>query len=313
MKTFSKNPFITYDKVDSNGVRAEVKVQSGVGNIDEIKKSKEGKARNIIISAENTEHTLNGWVPVDDPVFTKIQNAYDNKEPVEFRIETTRKRDVNRETPISELTADMSTAKENVFKAFAAVKEEGDKEWTLSPKMRTRMEEDPKDEEFVDPTSISLEEFTGGSSISKKSSPRMTSNNPIENPPYLTYNPNGEINPGSYAASVPINILSFVISYCTTNNVELSEQEKAVIAKRIIFLTNSLQNFMYNGTLTKPMLDSNSHTRTRAIVFEVIENYYPITKDILKDSESLKAWSLAIKDKSEALWKWNVNELENLI
>lgn len=314
METFSKAPFITHDGIDANGVRAEVKVQSGLGKIEEIKKSKAGKARNVIISADNTEHLMNGWVPADDPVFIKIQEAYDNNEPVEFRIETARKRDIDRTTPINDLTVDMSTAKDNVFKAFAAVKTTEDESWTLSPKMRTRMEEDPVDTAQVDPNSISLEEFTGGTTANKQEGrSSYEPNRSIENPPYMTYNKNGEINPGSYAAAIPINILSFVITYCVEKNVDLTEQEKALTAKTIIKLTNGLQNFMYNGELEKPLLDANSHTRARAIVFEVIEAYFPITKDTIKDKNTLKEWHDNVQKKAEGLWNWSINELKTLL
>lgn len=313
MNTFSR-VHISKDAIDENGVRAEVKVQTGCANIEEIKSSKSGKAENVIIRVENSEFTMNGWVPNEDPVFKKIQEAQELDQPIEFRIEIVRKKGIDRTIPISELSKGMENAKKNINKAFAAAKLVDDDEWTLSPKMRTRIELDPK--ENLDPSSLSLDEFTGGEknqNTSNNSSKNREPFNNIEQPPYKTYNNDGGLNPGSYTAAVPINILGYVITNAKNNEVNFSENEKSKIAKVIISMCNKLQNYMYNETLNTPLLDANSHTRSRSIIFQVIENYYPLEKEIVETKETLIEWSEKVLKKSQGFWDWNLKELEKFV
>lgn len=307
MDTYSR-VHTSLDAIDKDGVRAEVRVQTGRAFIEEVTPSKAGKACNVVVRVEGSDYKMNGWVPIGDPVYNKVLEAQKAGTPIDFRIETARKTDIDRNIPIKELTP-LAVAMKSVNKAFAAAKLPDEEDWVFSPKMRTRVEEDPRDGQ--DPNSMSLEDFTGQSSGTPVKS-NNDSFSGIEPPPYKTYIDSETINPGSYAAAVPVSILSFVISKADEEGLELSEKEKALLAKTIIKLTNELQNYMYNYELEKPLLDANSHTRARAIIFQLIESYYKLSSVEVSNKESLKEWYDSISAKAHSLWDWNMREHKSL-
>lgn len=314
MQTFSK-VHTTHDMM-KDGVRAEVKVQSGRANVVEIVPSSSGRAANIIVQVDGSQYKMNGWVPKGDPVYEKAVEAERRGEPLDFRIEHIRrdkykgtKEVIDRSIPIEELTKDMMSAQKSINKAFAAAKLIDEEEWTFSPTMKTRMEEDPAD--GVDIQSMPLEKFTGGQVGGRADENKQSYD--TDTPPYVDLDDDGNIRPGSYAAAVPINILSYVMDENRKNTLSLSDGEQSVIAKTIIRITNDLQNYMYDGELPKPDLGAYSHTRARAITFQVIENFFPMGKKIVEDKDTLIGWRDEVLQKAQNLWDWNLKELEKYL
>lgn len=318
METYSRNPFISYDKIDDKGIRAEVKVSTGLGLIKELKPSSTGKSNNVIIECSNTPWALSGNLPVNSPLTKIVEEAQASQEPLFFRIETVRQKNIPRETSMAELTPknDATSARKNIFKQLVAVKRVDDEEWTLSTAIATRFEEDPVDNRNELPTDVSLEEFTGGQS---NNAPAKKWSKRFENPPYETLNPNGKLNPGSIAVSVPLNLYTYVVDYERENEElnELNNSQRVYIAKVMLAVSNDLQLAIYNGELEKPDLSAGSHTRARALIFEGIRSYAPITNDLLDgenvNSDKLKEWKNLLFEKALAMWKWSLKETSNFI
>lgn len=146
MDTWSAKPFISHDGFDDDGVRAEVKVIVGVGRIKKIEESDNGRASQVIFSVSNTGFPVKCWVPQDDPTSDAIAKAQKNNDPLGFRVEIRRKNTIDRGVPISELTKDMETARDSVFRSLAAVRPCDSDEWVCSDKMVTNFAEDPQEE-----------------------------------------------------------------------------------------------------------------------------------------------------------------------
>ena len=312
MDTYSRKPFITYDKIDENGVRAEVKVVTGLGVVEKITPSDKGKSAKIDFRVENTKYLPSGWAPIDDPVYKVAEEALKSGEIIHFRIETRRKDGVSRSTPMDDLTprGDMSKSRENTFKSFAAAKRADDENWTLSPHIRTRLEEDPAEGSTENPYDMSLASFTGGQPISK---PAAGVNNGIEKAPYITMNNDGTLNPGSIAVSVPLNLYSFIVEY-ERNNSELgvlSDKQRIALVKVLLHTANALQIAIYDGKLDKPDLSAGSHTRARALLFEVIRTFYPVTPELVSSKENLLEWKGLLFEKALAMWRWSISEVES--
>lgn len=326
-ETFGKKPWITYDQVDENGVRAEVLVQSGVGIVESLKESKSGKAYNVRFSVDNNEHGYNGNVSKTEEIAKEIEKAYENKTPIGFRIEKRRKdfrmvngvkEAIDRSIPMSELSPprDMAAAADNTYKSLVAVLPEGSEEWMRSKFMKTRFEEDPVEN---GPTGgsydVDLDTFTGGQSKgapgASATPPTIHKERSLEAPPFSDYNNDGSVNLGSVSVGVPLNILFFVSKYCKDNGVSLDDDQQKAVAAMILKISNTLQKKIYKEQtdidLKKPMLSAGSHSRARQIAFELIDLKYPITEELTND-QAFKTWGKQIIEEGLNLWLWSLEE-----
>lgn len=313
MQTYSRRPFVSFDKIDEKGVRAEVRVSLGYAVVEKIEPSGKGKSAKISFKAENNPHLVGGWAPVDDPVMEIVNDAFESKEPIHFRIEQRRKNDVDRTKTMDELApaGDMKLSHANTFRALVAVKRENDENWVMSPHIYTRFEEDPVDTNHTSAYDVDLESFTGGKT-NNVSTQNNFSTKGFESAPYVSRNPSGDVNAGSIAVSVPLNMYSFVLDFEREHNIEgLTDGQRATLAKVMLIAANELQIGVYSDTenpLEKPDLSLGSHTRARAIVFEVIRTFYPLTTNVAENKESLLEWKNNIVTKGLAMWKWSINE-----
>lgn len=312
-ETYSSRPFVSHDGVDSNGVRAEVKVVMGYGNIFEVEASDRGKASNVTFKVDNTKYKSNGWAPTDGVVIKKVKEAQELGVPIHFRIETHRKKDADRTTPISDLSS-LGNAKDNIFKSLAAVRIEGEEDWTISPHALTRFDEDPSTGGNISANSQTPEQLGIGQRKAAPASSNAPAHRGIEAPPYATYNNDGSLNIGSMAVSVPLNMYSFVVEYERSHDevTALTDKQRIVLSRVLLGAANELQMSIYDGKLDKPDMSAGSHTRARALVFEVIRTFYPITDEIVSNKESLKTWRNSVIEKALGMWRWGISEAKRV-
>lgn len=308
--TYSSRPFISHDGPDENGVRAEIQVVTGYGHVFEIEESEKGNAKKVVFKVENTKYKSTGWAPVDDPVIALVEEAEKNGEPIHFRIEQRRKDTVPRNIPIKELKDTADKARDNTYKSLTAVKREDDTEWTISPKAQTNMAEDPKSGSYS-ANDYNAEELRAMSN--KGSQPAKTWSSIFEAPPYADFNNDGTVNMGSLSVAVPTNIYAFINEYVRDNELEIDERRKLKIVKVILQMCNRAQVEIYDGSITEPVLSAGSHTRARALVFESIKSYYPITEEIANDNDLLKDWGEKTYEKVVGMWRWSYNEVKDFL
>jgi hypothetical protein len=320
--TYSSAPFISKD-VGPGGPtdRAEVKVVTGYGNIFDLELSDKGKSVNVFFKVDNTKYKSSGWAPAGGNVVTKVEEAKAAGVPIYFRIEVRRKDTVDRTESIKDLSS-LAKAKDNVVKSLAAVKIEGEEEWTISPHAKTRLEEDV----FFGGASsaggsaydYSLEDLGHGNKP-KESSADVTPSNwhpGIEAAPYSTLNKDGSLNVGSFAVAVPLNLFSFVVEYERTHEDAvgpLTDKQRILLAKVLMSAANELQLAVYDGKLENPDMSAGSHTRARAIIFEIIRTFYPLTGEIAGDKALMKEWRSNIVEKSLGMWRWGISEVEKVL
>lgn len=315
--TFVRRPWINLDQVDANGVRAEVQVVSGIAMITDVKESE--RAAQFAFKADNNKYEIRGNTPKASKVYEVAKKAYEEGVPLEFRIEKVRKKGVDRTIPFDELFAkgDMSGARENIFKNLVAVRPvsmdgEPQEEWVLSSAIKTRFEEDPVDAVNGSAYDVSMEEFTGGQSNQtvKRSAPKSKE---FESSQFYDRNPDGEINPGSSTVATLINLLTFVQEYNRDHEGFLSEEECRSIAVTLLAVTNELQKKIYDGKLDRPHLNFASHTRARAIMFELIRQSYPITPSVARDQDKKKEWGKALIADGLDVWRWSISHVERFL
>lgn len=312
---YSAAPFVTLDGKDSDGIRAEVKVVTGFAKVGRINDSDSGKAASIAFPVDNTKYASSGWVKKDSEVYRMVEKAKEDDTPLYFRVESVRKKDVDRSLPMSEIAPpkDTEKARENIFKSLAAVKVNEDDEWTFNPDAATNPIEDPnRNNSRPSALSMSSEELAGS-----KPAPKSYGSNSSkfdEPAPFFTHRSDGGLNYGSYETGIALNFYMFVSGHLRDNGIreDFSDKEIKLASKVLLKIANRIQMSFYDGEMEKPELNLNSHTKARSLVFETVRSSTPLTKEKL-EKENLSVWSKDVYKKARELWQWNLDEVSEYI
>lgn len=112
-------PFTSFDGTDPHGVRAEVVVEVHTGTVKEI--SELDKVAKVSFLGDGLNNPVHGYLNLEDPILETIKAAKKAKETVEYRIETVRKKHVDRTIPMTTLRETIETARDNVVKIVAGI------------------------------------------------------------------------------------------------------------------------------------------------------------------------------------------------
>lgn len=136
--------FLSYDGVDKSGIRAEVMVQTGTGKIKEIvprgKAGKDGTYRNVevVFTPDNPKLIRKVYALLDTTskeLWDYVQEAQASEKDISYRIESQRKRTIDRTTKFDDLTHS-----EEVVRVLAGVDDK------FSHEAKTNPAEDPTNE-----------------------------------------------------------------------------------------------------------------------------------------------------------------------
>jgi len=319
--TFSAKPFISKDGVDSDGVRAEVKVVIGYGIVATIEPSDKGKSEKVGFAVNNTKFIPSGWTR-DSDIQKKVAQAKESGEPIHFRLETRRKDHVDRKLSLSEVAPpkDMAAALENTVKSLAAVKLDDDESWTISKDAVTRLDEDPAREgglhSAYDMSPDQLQKDSGPSE-----SPWTGGNNSggsREPAPYVGRLRSGAVNPGTTALLAALGFFNFVMEQERDEGFEIEKDRRKEIAHTLMRIANQLQKDIYSKKLGEELkggvdLTAGSHTRARALVFESIRSFAPLNESVISDDAEFKKWQKTIYGAAYAMWEWAIDEVDPYI
>lgn len=312
--TFSAKPFISKDGLDDAGVRAEVKVVIGLGDIVSVTDSAGGKTKKIEFAVRNTTYNPSGWSR-DKKILDKIAKAQESGEPLHFRLETRRKEGIDRVTPIAEISG-LATAKDSIVKSLAAVKLEDDEAWTISVDAVTRIDEDPARSDGIHSAYANTpEQLAGPAKENHSSAPRS---NGYEPAPYVGRLNDGNVNPGSVALHAPLSFFSYVLEYERDEGVQIDKDKRKELAHTLMLIANKLQVDIYTKKIGVELkngsdLTAGSHTRARFLIFESIRSYAPITEAVLADEEAYKKWQKTVYGAAYAMWEWAIDEVDAYI
>jgi len=310
--TYSAAPFITYDGIDSDGVRAEVSVVVGYGDVDEVEDSKAGKTKKVSFQVSNTTWGSSGWTR-SPKLQAMIEEAQETNEPIHFRVETRRKDGIDRTKPFKDL--DSSRGAE-IVKSLAALKFEGDTEWTVSDDAVTRIDEDPSNGRSVNANQQSIDQLRPSAGESRSDGGSNGRNSAFEPAPYVAVW-RGEINPGTIGVSVPLNFLSNLMEYERESGVKIDKERRKEVALVLLRIANALQKDIYVKFLKADYagvdLTAGSHTRARALIFEVMRSFFPISDEIVSNDEEFKNWQRNIYNTAYGMWVWAIESVDEFI
>ncbi len=308
--TFSAAPFISFDGADENGNRAEVKVVVGYGDVVSVVDSANGKTKKVEFAVSNTKFNPSGWTR-SPQLQALIAKAQETNEPIHFRLETRRKEGIDRATPIGDLGG-LATAKDSIVKSLAAVKLEGDEDWTLSADAVTRIDEDPNTGGLYNANTQPKAEKPSARNENSGNS----RNGAFEPAPYVAIWKD-KVNPGTTAVAVPINFLTTLLEHSRQTGLTIERDRLKEIALTLMKIANLLQKDIYVKHLQVdyPGLDltAGSHTRARALIFETMRSFAPLTENELNDEQAFAKWQKTIYTTAYSIWVWGMESVEEYI
>lgn len=272
----NENKFVSLDGPDAQGVRAEVYVQKGTGMIISIKPGATNVTAQIAVKNENpkVKYPIMGWVPVNDPIYPLIQEAFDSQTPIEYRFESQRKPSEPRDTPIAPLRETTELAREHTIPIFAGINGQ------LSTEAVTNPTEDPAPGGRIRAVDTPPPAAQPAQQPAQQYQPQHSQGNGYvaEEPPFKEFNSDGSINYGSYAIQAAVGAESLVRRLLADR--DASAETVAHYAIVLLAIADKVQSYATNK---KPSRMSGSHTRVRGIVYDTVENFYPIPENHEQD------------------------------
>lgn len=326
---WSSRPFVSHSGPDSDGVRQEVLVTKGCGNVTEISDGEHSV--NVTIEIPSLQYPVHGWINKTErnsdkltPAFKIIQDAQSSGNPIEFRIESQRRKknkrtkdDIDPKTPIYTLMGadkdghnkSMEMSNANTKKLLVGVGVPGGK-MEFSQAL-TNPNEDPAGP-GGGPTSA-LNNPAIQSAPATSYAPAPVSGGYIERQPWIDRNPNGDVNPGCYGVETELDFIFWISKTAKENGVEFDMKHTTILAKLLTKIADDLQLKIYNGEMEDVNRNIGSYTRARWLIKNVIENYLPISNNLLKSKADLTNWAERVKSRSLLLWRESLSDYEELI
>lgn len=259
--------FVSFDGADANGVRAEVYVQKGTGTIVSIKPGTANVAAQVAVKHENpkVKYPIMGWVPIADPIYPLIQEAFDSQTPIEYRFESQRKINEPRDTPIAPMRETTDLAREHTTPIFAGINGK------LSSEAVTNVSEDPAPGGRIRAVDAPAPAPAVQQPTQNQNQYSQGNGNITEEPPFKETNSDGSTNYGSYAIQAAVGAESLVRRMLVDRNA--SSDTVAHYAIVLLAIADKVQSYVTNK---KPSRMAGSHTRVRGIVYDTVENFFPI-------------------------------------
>lgn len=299
--------------VGKDGEGTEVWVQRGKGVIENLSFKSEKKVADVHIIVEGFTYPVHGWIQVNDvndptkksEIFELVQKAFDSNEPVIYRVESQRKKNVDKSIPIQELRKTTEIAKEKTTPIMASLKlANGDAPTVFSVEAVT----DPADDPVLTPggrvsaMEVNRRNSENGTQANAPVQPNQNAHEPQQAPPRGAYaqvpgsmsamegkpwerlNHDGTLNIGSYSVLasgrtehvVRKELVKAGIPQLDESFAPNPEFNKLVSAYTIIALNimDKIQQFVTKKNANRL---SNSYTRARELVVDTLENVAPIS------------------------------------
>lgn len=289
--TFSRRPIISHDMPDEKGVSAEVLVCRGVGVPIEI--TGLNKLAKVEIAIATSQYIQSGYILKTSDAFKLCQKAMENKEPISYRIEISRKLDIDRTIPIEDLRQG-NDSKNTIRRRLVAVKDsiddQDDGKWLIDDSaIQTVIEDDFADLANPQNPYEDLDKYyqkkDAGSSVPE---PEVSFGRKwTEAQPWLAYNNDGSLNLGSYLVQGIISLQSAVWELVKEHEYDVDEKQINGVIISLVSLVNKIQQDIYKEFLemSEPVSElANSNTRVRAVVFDVLRAKTP-TIEVFTDKK----------------------------
>ncbi len=264
---------VSFDGEDANGVRAEVYVQVGTGTVEAIKLGSGGASANIEFKSSNPKIKKNpkGWIRVDSPQYEKLLEAEKSHELVKYRIESSRKSSVPRDTKI----ADTDPTEERLARVVS-----------VNDSLTSEALTDPnEDERFVNVAHSAVGTYH------RESTPTPDRRIATASP----YNPASKewrSLAASFSDFFPM-VANVIVGDKGYINVELPDLLRTVASLSGDF--NKVVRAVIEHTHPEAVASSSDYSvGTRGLAYALIRNVHPIDESVIMDETARKNWMNAL-------------------
>lgn len=304
-------PFISHDGIDPQGVRAEVVVEEHTGTVKAI--TELDKVAKIEFVGDGLTRPVGGHIQLDDPVLETLKELKKSKENITYRIEITRKHGIDRSISMATLREGTEEAVKNVNRIIAGINGVLTKEAVTNPAEDVNsggnysaLNMDPASLPSNKGNRNSVEILANAvkaglpheavsalvaTAIYDGADPKevMAVAYPEEHAPsvvqrvrsreaavFIKWNLDGSLNLGS--SQIIAGVSSENFSRRTLAPIKKSKDFEATVEKYaviILAIADTIQLNAYNN-VGSPDRMAGSHTRIRGVVYDVIENEFPI-------------------------------------
>lgn len=300
--------------LDGGDPPAEVKVVKGYGYpmiASENEKSVQVKFYAEDKNGNQRKYLPTAWLPKsEEKLFKLIKKASESKVHVYYRTEIRRKDNIDRSTPIEELTKDLDTARDSIFKGVAAVKVKESDDWIFAKAALTNPLEDPSNNRFQSAVNMAPRNKKASSTNGREA--HDDNKRGVEPPVFVTVMYNGDINPGCLAVASPMGAYDVATKLLNDFYPEAKKNLRGVLARAILKMSGNLQMEIWGGEMQSPDMSANSFTRARHFVEMVIRNDEPISAETFNE-ETFGKWQKRVESESLKLWKWSIKTVEKAV
>lgn len=304
MGTRCQRPFISHD-----GGGTEVRVRKGIGVISEFSVSGGALQVSFEVALHADDKGITrmkyqpaGWVPSGaDDVRDFLKKAAQSGEPIQFRIESSRKKDIDDDVPFEQIQAkDTRALLVAVAPVDAGEFTTANPHWLHTDEILTDPADDPDENRSA----------FGRKKAAQPADPTA---------PWALRLDDGSINPGSNVVGAAISAYAFISDYGRQNKIESlwaadGSDKKAVaraeayrrrVSEILLDVCDAAQVAVTPG-MEGPDRGLASHTRARGIVFEMVRTWCHIKEETLSSKETMDAWKRRLTESSIKTWQWAI-------
>lgn len=313
-----RNPIIGLALPDKDGVRAEVRIESGFGEVTEVREMKSNAKVSFNVGSKFSPYA---YIPLDDELYKVVKEAKEKNEPLEYRIEVVRGRGVDASIPIDEVRSDRE--KGSAHRQLSAVRYEldgADDTWIKSKNIVTLIEENPLDANEDGPrnpydlSQEELDKILGKNKDEGKEEAEKNTGQEVEHctdreaPSFKRYNSDGSINIGSNWVLAASSCFSMAQDVSNENNLELSMKGLKYLAGRFFKMANQLQKAIYTreGVEFESNPGTGSHIRARGFMHQSLK-MNPVTAKEMGDGDARNDWLQRVKDDALEIWSFSID------
>lgn len=246
-------------------------------------------------TADGAEFGYYGYInkDFDSSIYNILKEAEERDKNVLMRFERRRKEGYDRE--IEELTENMNTGRESLFRVLAAIYNPKNNTWIKSQNITTIPENDPPEvEEWITSwvlplgEQISPEEFFEAEKIINKNTKKKNNNK------YFNFNEEQAL----------VTFYCFLIEQEKENDVHLTVEQRKKLSEILLKGANAIQKKFVGFVDT----DDYSHSRARYIIMTLASAAHPLSEETLNEPAK---WFKSILEDAEELTNWLIEREEN--
>lgn len=264
-------------------VRPETKTNVAIGRIATVENSGKNNLK-VVMKVAGAKYDFSGFVNDNTPVAKLIKQAKEEDLVICARFEKKRKKNVDPNLPIDEITKDSFIAKENIVNIVAGVYNFNSKEWILSSDAVSNPAEDPEyvKNELASATYSTDDFFTA-------SAPKIQTTD------------------ADWKANHLISMFTYAREHCKENGVDIGIKGLKVLATHLLTAADVLQ--MKANKFDMPNYNDYSHTKARGMLFSWMKAN-PLSTDLMKTKGAFNKWVEDFAEENVELWAWAKEEAQ---